>query len=107
MHRFLNPFLRNSRSAITQRLYDYFYKKIFIGGNTSSNTSKKSEDDENDTKVTFSKNTNLLDVASEPLCDSSNKFLSPLMENALPMKTPTTNRKRKLFTHTPGPDVSS
>ena len=44
----------------------------------------------------------------EPLCDSSNKVLTPLKEDVqVPMKTPATNRKRKLFPLTPGPDVST
>lgn len=45
----------------------------------------------------------------EPLCDSSNsKVLTPLKEDdQVPMKTPGTNRKRKLFPLTPGPDVST
>ena len=45
----------------------------------------------------------------EPLCDSSNsKVLTPLKEDVqVPMKTPGTNRKRKLFPLTPGPDVST
>merc|ERR1712150_161892 len=42
----------------------------------------------------------------EPLCDSSNsKVLTPLKEDVqVPMKPPGTNRKRKLFPLTPGPD---
>ena len=67
----------------------------------------KTEDtteDNDDSSKNSSSGTNLL----EPLCDSSNKVLTPLKEDVqVPMKTPATNRKRKLFPLTPGPDVST